>query len=122
MKKIDLHIHTTYSDGMFSPSQIVDTAADCALDVIALTDHDNVLSYDIATKYVKEKNIPLEIIPGVEINTIFKGYEVHILGYMMNKNDNDFKNMLEFQQKARIEQTHQIIDLLAKKQDIKIKL
>ena len=121
MKKIDLHIHTTYSDGMFSPSQIVDTARDCALDVIALTDHDNVLSYDIATKYVKEKNIPLEIIPGVEINTIFKGYEVHILGYMMNKNDTDFKNMLEFQQKARIEQTHQIIDLLAKKQGIKIK-
>ena len=121
MKKIDLHIHTTYSDGMFSPSQIVDTARDCTLDVIALTDHDNVLSYDIATKYVKEKNIPLEIIPGVEINTIFKGYEVHILGYMMYKNDTDFKNMLEFQQKARIEQTHQIIDLLAKKQGIKIK-
>ena len=121
MKKIDLHIHTTYSDGMFSPSQIVDTALECNLDVIALTDHDNVLSYDIATKYVKDNNITLEIIPGVEINTIFKGYEVHILGYMMDKNNTDFKNMLEFQQKARIEQTHQIIDLLAKKQGIKIK-
>ena len=119
--KIDLHIHTTYSDGMLSPEQIVDTALGCGLDVIALTDHDNVLSHDVAGKYVANKNLNLEIIPGVEINTIYKGFEVHILGYFMDKNNSDFINMLQFQQKARIEQTRQIIDLLAKKQGIRIK-
>lgn len=119
--KIDLHIHTTYSDGMLSPEQIVDTALQCELDVIALTDHDNVLSHKIAGDYVKQKNLKLEIIPGVEINTIYKGYEVHILGYFMDKDNSDFINLINFQQKARIEQTHQIIDLLAKKQGIKIK-
>ena len=121
MKKIDLHIHTAYSDGMLTPVQIVDTALDCNLDVIALTDHDNVLSYEIAQNYIKDKNIELEVVPGVEINTIYKGWEVHILGYFMDKNNSDFIKMLEFQQKARIEQTHKIIELLAKKQGIKIK-
>ena len=78
--KIDLHIHTTYSDGAYSPEQVVDTALDCNLDVIALTDHDNILSHKIAMDYVKKQGYKLEIIPGVEINTIYKGYEVHILG------------------------------------------
>lgn len=121
MKKIDLHIHTTYSDGMLTPCEIVDTALKCNLDVIALTDHDNVLSYNIALDYVKEKNLNLEILPGVEINTIHKGYEVHILGYFMDKTNDDFIEMLEFQQKARVEQTHKIIELLSKKEGIKIK-
>lgn len=119
--KIDLHIHTTYSDGMLNPEQIVDTALDCDLDVIALTDHDNVLSYDIAQEYVKQNNKKLEIIQGVEINTIYKGFEVHILGYFMDKTNSDFVNLINTQQKARIEQTHQIIDLLAKKEGIRIK-
>ncbi len=119
--KIDLHIHTTYSDGMLSPEEIVDTAISCGLDVVALTDHDNVLSYQIASDYLKKNNLKLEIIPGVEINTIYKNYEVHILGYFMDKNNNDFINMIDFQQKARIEQTHKIIDLLSKKQGIRIK-
>ena len=119
--KIDLHIHTTYSDGMLSPEQIVDTAVDCGLDVIALTDHDNVLSYKVACDYLENKKINLEIIPGVEINTIYKGFEVHILGYFMDEKNSDFIEMLKFQQKARIEQTHQIIKLLAKKQGLKIR-
>ena len=119
--KIDLHIHTTFSDGMLSPQEIVDTALSCNLNCIALTDHDNVLSHNIANDYIKEKNINLEIIPGVEINTIYKGYEVHILGYFMDKKNSAFVDMINYQQKARIEQTHQIIDLLSKKQGIKIK-
>lgn len=119
--KIDLHIHTTYSDGMLTPENIVDTALDCKLDCIALTDHDNVLSHKIANDYIKEKGLKLEIIPGVEINTIYKGYEVHILGYFMDEDNKDFIDMLNFQQKARIEQTHKIIELLSKKRGIRIK-
>ena len=119
--KIDLHIHTTYSDGMLNPTAIVDTAIDCGLDVIALTDHDNVLSHKIAQDYIDKNNLKLEVIPGVEINTIYKGFEVHILGYFMDKNNKAFNDMIALQQKARIEQTHQIIDLLNKKESIRIK-
>ena len=70
--KIDLHIHTTYSDGAFSPEQIVDTAIAQEMNVIALTDHDNILSCAIAQEYAKSINADLEIIQGVEINTLYK--------------------------------------------------
>ena len=66
--KVDLHIHTTYSDGAFSPEKVVDTALEAGLEAIALTDHDNVLSHAIAKEYAKDK--PIEILQGVEINTI----------------------------------------------------
>ena len=119
--KIDLHIHTTYSDGTFSPEMVVDTAVDCGLDVIALTDHDNILSHKVANDYVKKNNINLEIILGVEINTIYKGYEVHILGYFMDTNNADFQNLMKSQQEARVKQTNEIIELLSKKAGIRIK-
>ena len=118
--KVDLHIHTSFSDGAFSPEKIVDTAIDAELGAIAITDHDNVLSYRIAQEYAKDKS--LEILPGVEINTIYKGYEVHILGYFMDLNNNDFQKLIKSQQQARVKQTKEIIALLNKKAGIKITL
>ena len=119
--KIDLHIHTTYSDGVLDPIQIIQTAQECELDCIALTDHDNILSWGIAGDYVKKNDIKMQIIPGVEINTIYKGFEVHILGYFMDSSNKDFIELINVQQKARIEQTHKIISLLNKKAGLKIK-
>lgn len=119
--KTDLHIHTYFSDGVFSPEKIVDTALDVGLEAIAITDHDNVLSYDVATNYVKENNHKLEVIRGIEVNTLYKNYEVHILGYFMDPTNSEFQNMLKFQQSARIKQTKEIIALLSKKAGIKIK-
>lgn len=116
--KADLHIHTCYSDGAFSPEKIVDTAIEAGLDAVALTDHDNVLSYAVALEYAKDK--PLEIIPGVEVNTIYKGYEVHILGYFPDLKDGDFQKLMKTQQQARIKQTKEILALLSKKEGIKI--
>ncbi len=121
--KSDLHIHTYYSDGVFSPEKIVDTALDVGLEVIALTDHDNVLSYGVAKNHLKQlgKENKLEIIQGVEINTLYKNYEVHILGYFFNPENSDFKKLLKIQQEARVKQTEEIISLLSKKEGIKIK-
>lgn len=118
--KVDLHIHTSYSDGAFSPEKIVDTAIDAGLEAIAITDHDNVLSHQIALDYAKDKS--LKILPGVEINTIYKGYEVHILGYFMDLEDSDFQKLIKTQQQARVKQTKEIITLLAKRAGIKITL
>lgn len=123
--KIDLHVHTTYSDGAFSPEKVVDTALSVGLDALAITDHDNILSYDLAVDYAnkiipKDSKKPLEIIPGVEINTMYKGYEIHILGYFMDLNNSDFQKLLKTQQNARIKQTKEIITLLNKKAGIKI--
>ena len=95
--KIDLHVHTTYSDGMLSPEEIVETALGCNLDCIAITDHDNVLSHQVALDYIQKNNYNLEVISGVEINTLFKGYEVHILGYFMDKSNSQFVDMINMQ-------------------------
>ena len=121
--KTDLHIHTYYSDGVFSPEKIVDTALDVGLQAIAITDHDNVLAYDVAQKYIKEKELgdKLEVIRGIEVNTLYKNNEVHILGYFMNPENSDFQSMLKSQQQARIKQTKEILALLSKKEGIKIK-
>ncbi len=121
--KSDLHIHTLYSDGVFSPEKIVDTAIDVGLQAIALTDHDNILSYKVAKDYLKQENKEdkLEIIQGIEVNTLYKNYEVHILGYFMDVNNSDFQELLKVQQQARIKQTKEILSLLAKKEGIRIK-
>ena len=124
--KVDLHIHTAYSDGVFTPEKVVETAINEGLECIALTDHDNVLSYAPAVahakKLAKETGKPeLQIIQGVEINTIYKDWEVHILGYFMDVENNDFKELLKNQQAARVEQTKQILKNLASKENIHIK-
>lgn len=121
--KSDLHIHTLYSDGVFSPEKIVDTAIDVGLQAIALTDHDNILSYKVAKDYLKKENKEdkLEIIQGIEVNTLYKNYEVHILGYLMDVTNSDFQELLKVQQQARIKQTKEILSLLAKKEGIRIK-
>ncbi|MGN0018198.1 MAG: PHP domain-containing protein [Candidatus Gastranaerophilaceae bacterium] len=122
MKKADFHVHTNYSDGVFTPEKIVDTALDAGLEAIALTDHDNILSYQIAQDYLQSinKQDNLEIIQGVEINTLYKNYEIHILGYFMDVQNSDFQNLIKIQQEARVNQTLEIIDLLEKKEGIKI--
>jgi len=119
--KGDYHIHTNYSDGVFSPEKIVDLALDAGLQAIALTDHDNVLSYEVAKEYLKTKEVDLKLIQGIEVNTLYKDYEVHILGYFPDATKSDFKAMLKAQQQARVKQTKEILALLSKKEGIKIK-
>ena len=123
--KADLHIHTNYSDGVFPPEKIVDAAIEVGLDVIALTDHDNVISYGVAQNYLKqlkkENKKTIEVIQGVEINTLYNNHEIHILGYFMDTENADFKNLIKTQQHARVKQTKEIVGLLNKKLGIHVK-
>lgn len=123
--KSDFHIHTNYSDGVFSPEKVVDAAIDAGLDVIALTDHDNILSFEIAQNYIKrlkkEDKKTIELIQGIEVNTMHNSDEIHILGYFMDVENDDFKELIKTQQQARVIQTKEIITLLNKKEGINIK-
>lgn len=123
--KSDLHIHTNYSDGVFTPEKVVDAAIEAELDVIALTDHDNILSYEVAQNYIenlkKENKKTIKVIQGIEVNTIHDGEEIHILGYFMDKNNADFQELIKTQQHARVKQTKEIIALLNKKEGIHVK-
>lgn len=124
--KLDLHIHSIYSDGSMSPEELVDTAVDIGLSAISITDHDNVLSYKFAEAQAELKSQEagkkiIEIIPGVEINTLWKDQEIHILGYYMDISSKSFNDLLAYQQHARTQQILEIIENL-KKVDINIKL
>lgn len=117
----DFHIHSYFSDGIYSPEKLVDMVIEAGLEAVAITDHDNVLSYNIAKKYIDENNINLNLIRGIEVNTMYKNTEIHILGYFPDPENGDFKELLKFQQNARVKQTKEILHLLSKKEKIDVK-
>ncbi len=123
--KIDLHIHSIYSDGALSPEKIVDIAVDNGLSAISITDHDNILAFKHAQAQALLKADeagppPLEVIPGIEVNTVLKEEEIHVLGYFFNFQDKHMLDMIAYQQHARVEQITRIIEKLNKIANIKI--
>ena len=122
---LDLHIHSIYSDGAQSPEKIVDTAIDIGLSTLSITDHDNILAFDIAKahamKRAEETDIPeIELVPGIEINTVYGKDEVHILGYCFDFANKGLLDMISYQQHVRIQQITEIVKNLNKIARIKI--
>lgn len=78
--KVDLHIHSKYSDGDLKPAKIVDTCVDAGLDIIALTDHDNVSGISEARQQAKA-NGKIKVIAGIELSAFDNEQETHILAY-----------------------------------------
>lgn len=76
---IELHTHTTYSDGIFTPQQLVAKAAAAGVKALAITDHDTLYGWDDAIAAAAEYD--LKIVPGVELSTVYNGRSLHILGY-----------------------------------------
>ena len=85
--RVDLHSHTNCSDGGLSPQALIDRAVNFQIDVLAITDHDTVAGLDIAKDYILEKNVPLKLIEGIEISTLWHGFEIHIVGLNIDKNN-----------------------------------
>ncbi|MBO4458387.1 MAG: PHP domain-containing protein [Butyrivibrio sp.] len=90
MRAIDLHTHSTYSDGTFFVKELIDRAHEKGLAAIALTDHDTVDGVDEAIEYAASKYPDLEVIPGVELSTEGEGREVHIVGLYIDNHDKEF--------------------------------
>jgi predicted metal-dependent phosphoesterase TrpH len=80
--RLDLHIHTTASDGSLSPAEVVGLAAAGGLDVLAITDHDTVAGIPAAVDAVAETS--LQLITGIEVSSNHEGGEYHILGYFVD--------------------------------------
>ena len=72
--KVDLHTHTSHSDGFYSPRELVLQAKEVGIDLLSITDHDNLAGIEEATEIGKE--IGVEVIPGVEISTDIEGKEI----------------------------------------------
>ena len=80
--RLDLHLHTTASDGAWSPAAVVEGAVAGGLDVIAVTDHDTTASVAAAQEAAAPHN--LQVISGVELSSTFQGHDVHVLGYFVD--------------------------------------
>jgi hypothetical protein len=110
MSRIDLHTHTTFSDGSFSPTELVDLAIQQGLDILAITDHDTTEGLPEALEATK--SLSLELIPGIELSAQFQNREMHILGYFINPTDSRFQARLEGHRSTRIGRIHHILDRL----------
>lgn len=110
MRRVDLHVHSTASDGTFSPSQIVELAAKSGLSAIAMTDHDTVLGYDEAA--AAGARLGIEVVPGIEISTRYEG-PVHILGYYVDPNSPDMAEVLDWIVKDRDERNEKMAARMA---------
>lgn len=93
-KFIDLHTHSTASDGSFSPGELIKLACEQHLAAVALTDHDTVAGID--DFLAAAKNSGIIAIPGVEISTIFDKRELHIIGLFIDHNNLPLKNFLNY--------------------------
>ena len=81
---LELHCHTTYSDGLLTPTELVKAAHKAGVKALAITDHDTISAWDEAQ--VAAQPYDLEIIPGVELSTVYNQRSLHILGFYPNPN------------------------------------
>lgn len=103
----DLHCHTTASDGLLSPTELIQLAAKLGLKGVGITDHDTIQGWKEAEE--ASAYYQIQILKGIELNTNWQGKEVHILGYEMDSSSNYFTNMLRVLRKAREKRMEEIL-------------
>ena len=109
-KKIDLHLHTTASDGASTPAELVEKCIELDLETIAVTDHDNVTSVEEVQQLGQKKG--LKVVPGIEISTYRGEAEYHILGYYIDLDNDALLGLTETILDSRVERTHKMIEKL----------
>ena len=108
---IDLHLHTTASDGRSTPFELVEQAASAGLTVMAVTDHDTTASVQEVLQRASDRGI--DAIPGIEVTAVEDGRDVHVLGYFLNPSDDVFGLFLTGQRGARVARATAIAERLS---------
>jgi predicted metal-dependent phosphoesterase TrpH len=108
---IDLHTHTTASDGRCTPAELVARASKAGVTVLGVTDHDTVAGHGAAAAACAAAN--LAFVPGIEITSVVGGADVHVLGYFFDRSPASLHAFLAEQRGRRIDRVRQMIDLLA---------
>lgn len=109
-KTIDLHIHTSVSDGSYSPSELVRHAKECGLSAIAVTDHDAVEG--CAEAVAAGRELGIEVVPGIEISTKYRG-AVHLLGYCVDIDSPALQEVLDWIVRDRDARNEKIAEMMA---------
>ena len=111
MHEVDLHLHTTHSDGTLTPTELVDLCARNGLRVIAISDHDSTEgvaeAQDAAIKH------GIEVIPAIELSTDVPGNEIHMLGYFIDMDDAGFQHLLREFRAGREDRGRKMVERLA---------
>ncbi|MBA4370512.1 MAG: hypothetical protein C0418_02905 [Coriobacteriaceae bacterium] len=107
---LDLHVHSTFSDGTFAPEDLVAHASALGLDALAIADHDCVDGVPAALDAASEHGLLL--VPAVELSCSWRGHDVHVLGYFVDHTDAAFRRRLDLLRDARRERAARIVSSL----------
>ncbi len=110
MARIDLHLHTTYSDGSYSPHEVVTMAHRAGVMTLAITDHD--CTDGLPETITSASALNLQVIPGIEMSSSFRGKETHILGYFVAWQESSFQRRLATLRDTRCIRIREIIQKL----------
>lgn len=107
---VDLHTHSTASDGIYAPARLLQLASEAGLRVLALTDHDT--TNGIAEAAQAARTLGIDFIPGLELNTDTSGGEVHVLGYFPEFEHPAFQSALKTLRDARVRRGERMVEQL----------
>ena len=111
MAEVDLHLHTTASDGWLTPTQLVTLLAEKGLRFAAITDHDSTEGLEEALNAVQD--FPeLTLIPGIELSTDVPGGEIHLLGYFIEYSDSQLQATLREFREGRLDRAKRMVEKL----------
>ncbi len=118
IRPVDLHVHSTASDGTLSPKELVDLAVEKGLAAFALTDHDTVGGVEEAVEYAAQAPNPpsqtVEIIPGIELSSEYQGSDIHVVGLYIDRNNETFQKHLKDFVDSRTQRNRKMCALLQK--------
>lgn len=110
---IDLHTHSTCSDGTQTPAEVIRAAADAGLDVVALTDHDTTAGWDEAQ--AEADRVGITLVRGMELSTARHGISIHLLSYLHDPADEALLAEIEHARDSRINRARRIVRLLTQR-------
>ncbi|TRZ96414.1 PHP domain-containing protein [bacterium] len=109
-KFIDLHLHTSFSDGTLTPEELISLAAASGLSAIAVTDHDTVAGLSRSIESGREMDI--EVLAGIELSAEYEGKELHILGYLVDYENKNLLKQLNILKENRIKRIYDMAEKL----------
>ena len=109
--RVDLHMHSTASDGQFAPEKVVEFARAGHLDLIALADHDTTSGYEAAK--AAGDALAVEVVPAIEMSSTHEGHDLHILGYFVDPEASVLTEHTRHAQSSRAQRMERMIERLA---------
>ncbi len=115
LRKVDLHVHSTASDGLLTPSELVSLAGEKGISVLSITDHDTVSG--VREALVAGKSLGITVVPGIEVtaDTSFLGggrREFHVLGYYFDVSSPAISDLTEFFHNSRVKRNEELVGKL----------